>query len=184
MSSRKNINKNNLCSRIESTGVILAIPCFRCAELGKSCIKSSISKRCSACVRATNCRCVDMASSDLAWKKLIAAQKKLDDDEEATLAKLLRLKKQRKLLQKRAGEFIQTDTKDVEELEKLEQAEEEAKAKQAAEQQKAQELLAALTSQSDVPVPGTNFDLDFDPSVLLDYNPVGIPESSRDSSNA
>ena len=191
MSSKSNIRKDNLINRIEQSGITLVFPCFRCAQQNKICIKSEISKRCNECVRSGRCKCVDMASSDLAWKKLLRAQEKIeaDDDKlnaelEALLAKRARLHKQRKLLRKRAGEFIQTDIKDVEELEKLEQAEEEVKAKQAAEQQKAQELLAALTSQSDVPVPGTNFDLDFDPSVLLDYNPVGIPESSRDSSNA
>ena len=48
-------------------------------------------------------------------------------------ARLDCLEKQDDLLWKRAGEFIQTDIKDVEELEKLEKAEEEAKAKQDAE---------------------------------------------------
>jgi hypothetical protein len=41
-----------------------------------------------------------MSSSDLAWKKLLKAQNSLDKQEEATLAKLLRLQKQQNLLKK------------------------------------------------------------------------------------
>lgn len=147
MSSYKNISKNNLRERVEQSGVISAIPCLRCSQQNKKCIKSEISKRCSECIRDGRCKCVEMASSDLAWKKLLEAQRKLDEDEEATLVKLLRLKKQRKLLQKRAGQFIQTDIKDVEELEKLEEEEErraaEERAKQEAER-KEQELIAGM----------------------------------------
>jgi hypothetical protein len=64
-----------------------------------------------------------MLSSDLAWKKLLKAQNLLDEQEEATLAKLLRLRKQQNLLKKWAGEFLQMDIKDVEELERLEEEE-------------------------------------------------------------
>ena len=64
-----------------------------------------------------------MSSSNLAWKKLLKAQNSLDKQEEATLAKLLCLWKQQNLLKKWAGKFLQTDIKDVEELERLEEEE-------------------------------------------------------------
>ena len=129
MLSKQNIDKNNLFARIVETGIVLLFPCHKCALSGKSCIKLEISKRCSECVRSGCGRCVEMASSDLVWKKLLAAQKKIKEDEEATLAKLLYLKKQRKLLQKRAGQFIQTDIKDIEELERLEKKKKKKKKK-------------------------------------------------------
>jgi hypothetical protein len=152
MSSKQNINKHNLRERVELSGVILAIPCLRCSQQNKKCIKSEISKRCSECIRDGRCKCVEMASSDLAWKKLLAAQQKLDEDREATLAKLLRLEKQRKLLQKRAGQFIQTDIKDVEELERLEEEEERKAAEERAKQEaarKEQELIASMLNSGD-----------------------------------
>jgi hypothetical protein len=64
-----------------------------------------------------------MLLSDLAWKKLLKAQNLLDKQEEATLTKLLRLWKQQNLLKKWAGKFLQTDIKDIEELERLEEEE-------------------------------------------------------------
>jgi superfamily II DNA or RNA helicase len=100
-----------------------------------------------------------MASSDLAWKKLIRAQEKIeaDDDKlnaelEALLAKRARLHKQRKLLRKRAGQFIQTDIKDVEELERLEEEEERKLAEERAKQEtarKEQELIASMLNSGD-----------------------------------
>jgi len=177
MSSKQNIDKNNLFARIVETGIVLLFPCHKCALSGKSCIKSEISKRCSECVRSGRGRCVEMASSDLAWKKLLAAQKKIEEDEEATLAKLLRLKKQRKLLQKRAGQFIQTDIKDVEELERLEEKEEEER-KREAELQKSNEMIAAAIQE--FPVSSTN---EFD-HVLSESLSGETLESFRGSSNA
>jgi hypothetical protein len=64
-----------------------------------------------------------MSLSNLAWKKLLKAQNLLDKQEEATLAKLLHLRKQQNLLKKQAGKFLQTDIKDIEELERLEEEE-------------------------------------------------------------
>jgi hypothetical protein len=128
-----------------------------------------------------------MASSDLAWKKLIEAQRKIDEDEEQALAKILRLRKQRKLLQRRAGQFIQTDIKDVEELEKLEEEEErkaaEERAKQEAERNE-QELIAAMLSSGD----SNGLAVD-DSSWLAAFSSpnrsfVGNPESYRGNSDS
>lgn len=187
MSSKSNIRKDNLRERVEQSGVVLAIPCLRCSQQDKKCIKSEISSRCSECIRVGRCKCVEMASSDLAWKKLLEAQRKIDADEEATLAKLLRLKKQRKLLQKRAGQFIQTDIKDVEELERLEEEEErkaaEERAKQEAER-KEQELIAAMLNSG-----GSNGLAVDDSSWLASFSVQGqslldTPESYRGNSNS
>lgn len=190
MSSKRNktVENRNLASKIERFGVVLLFPCDRCCRLDRVCVKAEGSSRCSNCVRAGNCKCIEMVNSESSWKRLIAAQDKIEADEEkaqqevaALMARLSRLQKQKKLLRKRAGEFLQTDIKDVEELERLEKAEEEAKAKQAKEQQEAEELLAAtFTLQNDDLVLGTNFD----PSVFLDHTSVSIPESSRGNSNA
>jgi muconolactone delta-isomerase len=62
-----------------------------------------------------------MPVSESAWKRLNDAQERLQEEEEQAMAKILRLRKQQKLLKKRAGEFLQKDIKDISELEKLEE---------------------------------------------------------------
>jgi hypothetical protein len=57
--------------------------------------------------------------SKQAWNRLIQAQNKIESKEEAVLTKLLRLRKQKKLLRKCAGEFLSKNLKEVEELERL-----------------------------------------------------------------
>lgn len=187
MSSKKTILKNSLLSRIEQFGVACVLPCKRCGELGKTCIRAEFSKRCNECVRATNCRCVEMPVSELAWKRLTEAQERLQEEEEQALAKILRLRKQQRLLKKRAGEFLQKDIKDVEELEKLEEEEErkaaEDRAKQAAEQEQ-QELIAAMLNSNDAS--GLAVD---DSSWLAAFSSpnqsfVGNPESYRGNSDS
>jgi hypothetical protein len=98
---------------IKQTGFVLLFPCAYCARLNKECIKSKILICCNNCAHFGCYHCVKMSASDLAWKKLIEAQNSLNKQQEATLAKILHLHKQRKLLQKRAGESLQTNIKDV-----------------------------------------------------------------------
>jgi peptidoglycan hydrolase CwlO-like protein len=95
-----------------------------------------------------------MASSDLAWKKLVAAQDKIRLQRQEARARLLeaaarldRLEKQDDLLRKRAGQFIQTDIKDVEELERLEEEEEKQKAEEEAKRAEQEKARKALEEQ-------------------------------------
>jgi hypothetical protein len=184
MASSSSSRKDNLIARIEDSGVILLFPCVRCDRLNKTCIKSEISKRCNECVRSGRCRCCfPEMSSDFAWKKLVAAQRQLDEEEEAALAKILRLRKQRRLLQKRAGEFLQKDIKDVEELERLDEQEQKLRdeqdrlAKEREDAVKAAQL--AATSESDA----TLTQLMNDPSLwpIFDLPGDGIAQPSGGS---
>jgi hypothetical protein len=61
--------------------------------------------------------------TDAEWRRLVKSQNQIEEEEEAILAKLLRLRKQKRLLQKRAGDFIARDYKEVAELEELERRE-------------------------------------------------------------
>jgi hypothetical protein len=63
--------------------------------------------------------------SDAEWRRLMKARQALREEEEAALAKLLRLKKQSRLLETRAGDFIARDYKEIAELEELERREKE-----------------------------------------------------------
>ena len=61
--------------------------------------------------------------TDAEWRRLVKSQNQIEEEEEAILAKLLRLRKQKRLLQKRASDFIARDFKEVAELEELERRE-------------------------------------------------------------
>jgi len=103
-------------------------------------VKADFSSCYSNYIYTGNCHCADIPVSESAWKRLVTAQDKIEANKEkareelaALMARMNRLQKQKKLLRKRAGEFIQTDIKDVEELERLEEEEER---KREAEQKK------------------------------------------------
>lgn len=190
MSSRKISKPEGLASRVDKFGVVLILPCDRCHRLDKVCVKAEFSSRCSSCIRAGNCRCAAMPVSESSWKRLVSAQDKIEADEEkareemaALMARMNRLQKQKKLLRKRAGEFIQTDIKDVEELERLEEEEEKAREEERrkeAERQKANEAIAVMLEK--LPSDPSSAD-PFDP-VLFDQLVGDIPGSFLDNSGA
>ncbi|KAJ6117948.1 hypothetical protein N7523_005699 [Penicillium sp. IBT 18751x] len=72
--------------------------------------------------------------SDAEWRRLVQAQKALQEEEEVALAKLLRLKKQMRLLKSRAHDFIARGYQEIAELEELDRLDEERVAAVAAKQ--------------------------------------------------
>ena len=72
------------------------------------------------------------------------AQNKIEEDEERLLQKLLRLRKQKRLLHQRAGDFIARDYKEMKELEALEKQEEEERARLQKEEEARQRLIELL----------------------------------------
>lgn len=88
---------NRLASRIEAEGFVSLFPCIRCARLHKICIKAEGSDHCSECMRLNgSSKCVkpEMSFSKRDWKKLVAAQNKLKEEEEEAMMKILHLYKQ------------------------------------------------------------------------------------------
>lgn len=121
-----------LLRRIKDFGSIMPRPCNRCRTSNRECIVSKDSKRCHHCVaQGKSCSFI---TSDLDWDKLVSASNRLEREEEelnermaAMFARLNRIKKQRRLLQSRAGKFLQSDLRTVEELESQEEREEESR---------------------------------------------------------
>jgi hypothetical protein len=70
-------------------------PCVRCAHLGKKCVKSKGSDRCSECVKEGRTHCVESKPSftDTEWRRLVQAQDSIKEEEEKLLAKLIHLRK-------------------------------------------------------------------------------------------
>jgi hypothetical protein len=125
MASKASIRKNNLARKIKDQGFIMVSPCVRYARLGKKCVKSEGSDRCSKCVKEGRTHCVESKPSftDAEWRRLVQAQDSIKKEEEKLLAKLIHLQKQERLLRHRANEFLAHDFKEVEELERLEEQE-------------------------------------------------------------
>lgn len=133
MPSKSSIRKNNLTSRFEQEGFHSAIPCSECVRLRRACVRADFSSRCLGCVKIggrVSCEMSQPSFTDAEWRRLVRSQNKIKEEEEALLvaqqemmAKLLRLRKQERLLQKRAGDFIARDFKEIAELEELERQE-------------------------------------------------------------
>lgn len=188
MSSRSSVIKNSLCRKIEDNGFVMVFPCERCLRLKRSCIKLEGSSRCSECVKANGCKCVDskMSFSDSEWRRLVAAQNKIEEDEELLLNKLIRLRKQKRLLKQRAGDFIARDYKEIADLERLE--EEERKQKEIEEAQKSRSATVSngeSSSQAAFDAEAAEaFALPSLSDPFFDYLHAEIPESFQGSPSA
>jgi hypothetical protein len=81
-----------------------------------------VQSRCSGCVEAEAGTCIEakVSISVREWRKLVEAQKKIEEREEQLLTELLRLWEQKRLLRERAGEFFGQDCEEIQELEELE----------------------------------------------------------------
>ena len=124
MAANSSVRKNKLSSRFDDEGFHSPFPCSECVRLRRSCVRIESSTRCRGCVRSgVSCKMPPATFSDAEWRRLVESQNKIKEEEELLLAKLLRLRKQDKLLRKRAGDFIARDFKEIAELEELERQE-------------------------------------------------------------
>lgn len=126
--SSSGVSGRKLHQLIESEGFESLVPCLRCVSQHKTCVRSDRSKRCAGCNQAggsVKCEMPKESFTDAEWRRLLRFQSSLDEEEEEVLARLLRLKKQKKLLKKRAGDFLARECQDISELEELERREKE-----------------------------------------------------------
>ncbi|KAI1942818.1 hypothetical protein LOZ66_001226 [Ophidiomyces ophidiicola] len=128
--------------------------CLYCSQHDKECVHSEKSIRCSKCCRLSHCCVVNAGPSDHDWDKLHSERAKLKAAESRTqaeiraaqssiaslFAKINRLERQRDFLESRAGKFLESEVKTIEELEHLEEEEK----KRVAEQTEIQDLFASL----------------------------------------
>ncbi|KAI1932021.1 hypothetical protein LOZ66_006966, partial [Ophidiomyces ophidiicola] len=145
-------------SEIKEIGVIMSSHCLYCSQHDKECVRSEKSIRCSECCRLGRRCVVNAGPSDRDWDKLHSERAKLKAAESRTraeiraaqssiaslFAKIDRLERQRDFLESRAGKFLESEVKTVEELEHLEEEEK----KRVAEQAEVQSLFASLTDLS------------------------------------
>jgi len=138
-----------LAQRITATGIEMP-PCSRCEKKELKCVVSDDSRRCGECVR-TNARCDAGGPSTSEWEKLEREERRLQEEEEEAMAKILRLRKQQRLFRSRAKDMLRRGLKTMDELDEAEEKER-AAAEQAARQG------GEVNASSEVPPEGDLFE--------------------------
>ena len=148
-------------------------PCTRCENAKcNECVSPRDPKltRCGRCARLNktcDVRLVNRMPSAQDWESLDSQIEKLDAEEEEAMAKILRLKKQKRFLYDRRQKMIAAGLNSMEELDALEALEKEETEKREAEgAQQSAELAAAERPSSVEPV-----DPPFDPLADLPSDP-------------
>ena len=110
-------------------------PCSLCTKQNRRCVvDKERSNRCSECVRAKSACDVKPDSwqsnvpSSNDWEAIARQKERLEEQEDEAMAKLLRLRKQRKLLIRREAELAKRGLKFLDELDAVEAQEREAAA--------------------------------------------------------
>lgn len=131
-SARKLQERADLVRRIIKNGFEM-VACSNCVRRNRTCISSpSDSSKCAGCVQR-KLKCDQVAPSHGDWVKLEREEDRLDREEEETLAKLMRLRRQKKLLCTRGKEMLRRGLSTLDELDQVEERERlEAEAKQKA----------------------------------------------------
>ena len=168
--SRKYQERLSLALLIDSLGIDMP-PCSYCEKNSRRCVVSEgHSARCSECARrGQKCDVEGPSQGDLA--SVLREQDRLDAEEEATTAKLLRLQQQKKFLRARAHKMLTRGLKTLDELDSVEERER--------QEAQALEVAASLSGPLSAEELST-----YDPNLLLEeWDAVGgtaqeIPSNS------
>jgi hypothetical protein len=126
-SAKKRLEEIALALRIDKTGEEMS-PCGFCVRTKKRCVASGPkSTRCSECVRhrKTNCDFTEKLPSMSSWASLDRQRRKLRDEEEEAMMKIIRLRKQQRLLDDKEQRMIELGVSTLEELDVKEKEERE-----------------------------------------------------------
>ena len=119
--SKKTQEREDLIARILRNGFEMNA-CSNCMRRNQTCISSADSTKCAGCVRR-KVKCDQSGPSHSDWQKLEKEEDRLDQEEEATLAKLLRLRRQKKALKSRGKDMLRRGLKTLDELDAVEERE-------------------------------------------------------------
>jgi len=156
-----------LARLVESRGFEMS-SCSLCERQGRKCIvSSSDSSRCAECIRqGRKCDVRGPVESD--WDSLDRQKARLDEEEERAIsvsqeamAKILRLRKQKRFLLKRESEMLRRGLRTLDEL--VEAEEKERLEKEKIEKERVEEETANVDA-APTPIDSSSFDF-FDPSL-------------------
>lgn len=159
--ARKLQERNDLVRRIIKNGYEIQEmdSCSNCVRRNVTCVSSpNDSRKCAECVwRRLKCDCMGPEHPD--WVKLEKEEERLDREEEETLAKLIRLRKQKRLIRTRGKDMLRRGLKTLDELDAAEEAERVAtEVVQAVEDATTQRPSAFFLGPSTSSVPNFAFD--------------------------
>lgn len=129
VTKRKTSERYALARKIETHGSEMP-PCSLCVKQNRKCVvDNEWSARCAECVRSKASCDVKPdvwqsnvpSSSD--WESIARQKERLEEQEEEAMAKILRLRKQRKLLIRREAEMAKRGLKFLDELDAAEERE-------------------------------------------------------------
>ena len=114
---RKKKECDSLSRRVKAHGVVM-VPCSYCAQNDLSCIGSKDSTRCSNCISAKAiCDLTPFTSKQ--WEDLEKEERRLQQEEEEAMAKILRLRKQQRRLKTKAKDMLRQGLKTMDELDEI-----------------------------------------------------------------
>lgn len=173
MTSKETRRRKALIDTIELRGYDAKMYCSFCTVNGRRCIMSTSHSRCSECVRLGRSKCDGKPEFLDGWEALTKQEERLREEEEEAMAKILRLRKQQKFLQRRRNDMMARGLRSLQELDEAEEKErekEEAEKQKSEEAQKSAELAAAELLSSGDPV-DPSYDPSSDPSLGLPVDP-------------
>lgn len=110
---------------IESSSLVIEMTsCSYCTSQGRKClVDRDVSVRCSECVRAGRSKCDALLPNMSEWDSIDKQRDRLEREEEEAMAKILRLRKQKKLLARREREMLKRGMRTLDELDAAEEKE-------------------------------------------------------------
>ena len=148
-SARKARERADLVCRILKNGFEMNA-CSNCARRNRTCFSSpGDSNKCAECVRR-KLKCDQHGPNHEDWVKLEREEERLEREEEETLAKLLRLRKQKKFLRTRGKEMLRRGLKTLDELDEMEEKEKKEKEEAELHEQQAQATTASNSAPDDL----------------------------------
>ena len=124
-SAKKRLEAIALALHIDKSGEEMS-PCGFCVRTRKRCVASGPkSTRCSECVRhrKTNCDFTEKLPSVDSWASLDRQRRKLRDEKEEAMMKIIRIGKQERLLEEKEQRMIELGVSTLEELDAKEKEE-------------------------------------------------------------
>jgi hypothetical protein len=120
-STRKGKERDSLSQRVELHGVVM-LPCSYCAQNDLNCIGSDDSSRCSNCISAKR-KCDLAPFTPKQWEDLEKEERRLQQQEEEAMAKILRLRRQQRRLKTKAKDMLRRGLKTMDELDEVKERE-------------------------------------------------------------
>jgi TolA-binding protein len=100
---------------LSRTGVFTMRPCSSCTSFGVACILSAADERCEQCFRHN--RVCELASRQAEAERVLRKKDELREQRWEAERKVVRLRKQERLLQKRLRELSKQEEQNIEEME-------------------------------------------------------------------